>query len=255
MLMIIAGFALTGFTNTSESLVEEVIEIEQFTSVPGFSKTLSYEENIRSFYEFLRPIIKSENSYILRDRNKLTRLINKIDKNSFSNEETAWLKTKAEYYKLKSFSAYNKEELSSLLTRMDIIPETMVMSQAAIESAFGTSGFARKANNLFGMRTFSASKGVIPKNRAEGMRFYVAKYETINKSIRCYMRNLNTHSAYFNMRKQRKLYRQSNEPLDAYKLAEGLTKYSTEGHIYVQKIRHTMEKHEKLMTGNSFKRI
>lgn len=255
MLLVIAGFALTGFSNNSNHVFEEVLEVEQYTSVPGFSKNLSYEENVRSFYEFLRPIVKSENSYILRDRNTLKQLIFKLEDNSISSEEINWLNSKSEYYKLKNFSPYNKEDLSFLLTRMDIIPETMVMSQAAIESAFGTSGFAKKANNLFGMRTLSASNGVIPKNRTEGMRFYVAKYETINKSVRYYIRNLNTHNAYFNMRKQRKLFRQSNKPLDAHKLAEGLTKYSTEGHVYVQKIKNTMKKHQKLMIGNSFKRI
>jgi len=255
MLFVIAGFALTGFKHKHDPVVGEVLKVEQYTSVPGFSKTLTYEENIRSFYEFLRPIIKSENSVILCDRNRLKQLRFKLEKNAISTEEVNWLKSKAEYYKLKKFSPYNKEDISFLLTRMDIIPETMVMSQAAIESAFGTSGFARKANNLFGMRTLSPTNGIVPKNRAKGMKFYVAKYETINKSIQCYMRNLNTHNAYFNMRKQRRQFRNSNKPLDAYKLAEGLTRYSTEGQVYVQKIRNTMKKHEKLMVGNSFKRI
>lgn len=255
MILVIAVFVMTGFKHTSLKDDKIVIEIEQFTSVPSFSNRLTYEENVQSFYNFLKPIIKSENSYIMRDRIKLTQLIDKFDKGTISTEEINWINSKAAYYKLTNFSHTSKDDLSYLLTRIDIIPEIIVMSQAAIESAFGTSGFATKANNLFGMRTLSPSKGIIPKRRATGMRFYVAKYETVNKSIQSYMRNLNTHKAYGEMRRQRKIFRNKNQPIDPYKLVDGLSKYSTEGKVYVQKIRRTMKKHENLMLSNSISRI
>lgn len=250
MILVLIVFTVTDIVYASHLKNITVFEVKQFTSVPKFSNSLTYEENIESFLNFLRPIIKSENSFIMHDRIKLTNLITKFEKENLDIEDINWLNNKAKYYKLRNFSHTDKEELSYLLTRIDVIPELMVISQAAIESAYGTSGFAKRANNLFGMRTLSSSKGIIPKRRAEGTRFYVAKYETVNQSIQCYLRNLNTHKAYYDLRKIRKSFRETNEPLDAYKLANELTKYSTEGNIYVQKIRRTMRKHENELIEN-----
>ncbi|MDP8204420.1 MAG: glucosaminidase domain-containing protein [Candidatus Tenebribacter mawsonii] len=244
MILVFVAFTVTDIVYASQLKNTTIFEVEQFTSVPNFSHSLTYEENIESFLSFIRPIIKSENSYIMHDRIKLINLITKFEKEKLDIENINWLNNKAEYYKLHNFSHTNKKELSYLLTRIDVIPELMVISQAAIESAYGTSGFAKRANNLFGMRTLSSSKGIVPKKRAEGSRFYVAKYETVNQSIQCYLRNLNTHKAYYDLRKIRKNFRETNEPIDAYKLANELTKYSTEGNVYVQKIRRTMKKHE-----------
>ncbi|MBT4332734.1 MAG: hypothetical protein HOK80_09825 [Candidatus Cloacimonetes bacterium] len=244
MILIIVVFTVTDIVHASQFKETIIYEVEQFTSVPGFSKTLTYEQNVQSFLDFLRPIIKSENSYIMHDRIKLINLITSLEKGNLDVDDINWINNKAIYYKLYNFSYTSKEDLSYLLTRIDVIPELMVISQAAIESAYGTSGFAKRANNLFGMRTMSQSRGIIPKKRSEGAKFYVAKYETVNQSIECYLRNLNTHNAYYDLRKNRKDFRETNEPVDAYTLANGLTKYSAEGDIYVQKIRRTMKKHE-----------
>lgn len=250
MILVLVVFTVTDIAYASQLKDTTIFEVDQFTSVPGFSNTLTYEENIQSFFNFLKPIIKSENSYIMHDRIKLISLIAKLEKSSLEINDINWINDKASYYKLYNFSHINKDDLSYLLTRIDVIPELMVISQAAIESAYGTSGFAKRANNLFGMRTMSPSKGIVPKKRAEGRKFYVAKYETVNQSIECYLRNLNTHNAYYDLRKMRRNFRETNEPIDAYRLANGLTKYSTEGNIYVQKIRRTMKKHEEEIVEN-----
>lgn len=250
IILMIIVFAITDLVHASQLKYTQIVKIEQFTSVPEFSGILTYDENIQSFFDFLSPIIKSENSYIMQDRIKLLKLIQKFEKNNLNNKDINWINNKAQYYKLQNFSHKSQEDLSYLLTRIDVIPELIVMSQAAIESAYGTSGFAIKANNLFGMRTLSPNKGVIPKKVSKNMRIYVAKYDTINQSIQCYLRNLNTHQAYKNLREMREDFRKSNEPFDAYKLAYGLKKYSIEGDIYVQKVRRTMRKHESKINEN-----
>ncbi len=250
IIFIVIVFAITDIVHASQLRDIQIIEIEQFTSVPEFSGILTYDENIQSFFDFLSPIIKSENSYIMQDRIKLLKLIKKSEKGNLNNNDINWINDRARYYKLQNFSYKSQENLSYLLIRIDVIPELMVMSQAAIESAYGTSGFAKKANNLFGMRTLSPNRGIIPKQHAKNTRIYVAKYDTINQSIQCYLRNLNTHQAYDSLRKMRKDFRKINEPLDAFKLVYGLKKYSTEGDIYVQKIRRTMKKHESKINGN-----
>ncbi|NQT65842.1 MAG: glucosaminidase domain-containing protein [FCB group bacterium] len=250
IILIVIVFAITDIVHASQLRDIQIIEIEQFTTVPEFSGILTYEENIQSFFDFLSPIIKSENSYIMQDRIKLLKMIKKSEKGNLNSNDINWINDKARYYKLQNFSYKSQENLSYLLTRIDVIPELMVMSQAAIESAYGTSGFAKKANNLFGMRTLSPNRGIIPSKRAKSTRIYVAKYDTINQSIQCYLRNLNTHKAYKDLREIRRDFRNVNKPLDAFELVSGLQKYSTEGDIYVQKIRRTMKKHESRINRN-----
>ncbi len=244
MIFIIIVFAITNIVHASQVNEIEVFKVEQFSSLPEFSSSLTYDERIQSFFDFLHPIIKAENSSILYDRTKLIQLIAKSEKGNLKIKDINWINEKAQYYKLQNFSHKHQNDLSFLLTRIDVIPELMVMSQAAIESAYGTSGFAKRANNLFGMRTLSPDNGIIPKRRPKGAHFFIAKYDTVNKSIQCYLRNLNTHKAYNDLRETREDFHKNNKPIDAYMLANGLTKYSSEGNVYVQKIRRTMKKHE-----------
>ena len=170
LVMIIAGFAIPDFVNVPAIEDDPPDEIEQFLSVPQFADTLVFEERAQLFYSFLKPIVISENSYILQDRLKLIEI---LKKNELTLEDIIWLRDKAKFYKLKKFSHRNLEDLNYLKSRMDIIPESIVISQAAIESAYGTSGFAKKANNLFGMRTTTKSKGLKPKKVSQNSNIYV----------------------------------------------------------------------------------
>ncbi len=218
----------------------QVYEVQQYSSMPDSISKGTRWERAHKFQKFLTPIIRAENSKIIYDHAYVLDLMDKAKLTSLNNQELKWLNEKIKFYKMKEFSISDSKSIQELLIRSDIIPEQIVLAQAAIESNWGTSGFAKRGNNLFGMRTTSRKSGLVPKKRAKGATFRVAVYESINSSVRYYMRNLNTHKAYSEMRNLRLEMRESEENLDPYILANGLTPYSTLGHGYVKIIHNTM---------------
>ena len=130
----------------------------------------------------------------------------------------------------KLMKKYKTNDLKTLVSRVDVIPTSMVVVQAAIESGWGTSRFARQGNSLFGQRDYSGG-GLSPQG-AKG--FTVAKFDNIGDSIKSYMNNLNTHTAYRGFRDMRKNMRQSGSDLDSLDMITALTKYSERGHNYVR---------------------
>jgi len=133
--------------------------------------------------------------------------------------------------------------INKLLHRMDEIPPALLLAQAANESAWGTSRFARKANNLFGQWTWRTGQGIIPKERPEGEDYAIRKFPSLRASVRDYIHNLNIGHAYDELRKIRSQMRAAGQPLDAVALAVGLSRYSERGEDYINEIRN-------IITGN-----
>lgn len=241
LIAIVVGFAFIPQTvpPTKEPLVL-LDQVEDFTTMPDSIFSGTRWERARKFRDFLTPIIKAENSKIIYNRAKLLGLITQSEITPLTKEELSWIAKTSKFYKISQFDYTDPVKVSKLLERMDIIPAPLVLSQAAIESNWGNSGFAKRGNNLFGMRTTSKKNSMVPKKRATGATFRVASYTTINASVRFYIRNLNTHKAYKKMRDMRTEMRSNDLPLDAYTLATGLTPYSILGHDYVKIIHTTM---------------
>ena len=124
-----------------------------------------------------------------------------------------------------------------LLTRVDLLPPSLALAQAANESAWGQSRFALQANNLYGQWCFKAGCGLVPKSRPEGMNHEVASYPTWQQSVEAYFLNLNSHPAYQPLRDIRAGLRQQNLPLSGEQLAVGLEKYSARGSVYVESLQ------------------
>ncbi len=124
-----------------------------------------------------------------------------------------------------------------LLKRVDVIPPGLVLAQAANESAWGTSRFAREGNNLFGEWTWNADQGMVPLRRMAGADHYVRVFPDLRSSVRAYLKNLNTASAYRELRGIRAELREAGRPLEPLALAEGLLRYSERGLDYVAEIR------------------
>jgi Bax protein len=130
--------------------------------------------------------------------------------------------------------------IDSLLNHVDIIPEKLVMAQAILESGWGKSYLARKANNYFGMRCFRRGCG-IPPYGVKSPDYWHRKYPTNNESVRDYMLNLNTGHAYREFRQLRHQQRLDNMEPDAYELANALTRYSELGADYIKMIKEVMK--------------
>ena len=186
------------------------------------------------FIKIILPLIVKENSRIRIDRNRLFIILNK---NSNTDIEKKWLDKKYKQYGVR------KHDLSTLKVRMDEIPVSLAIAQAAKETGWGTSRFALKGNALFGQWTWSG-EGLKPKNADEGKDHKVMKFHSLKLSIRAYLRNLNTHSTYKNFRKARTDLRNQNKPLDSIVLSKHLDKYAETGNQYIEVLQKIIEQND-----------
>jgi len=252
LVLVVVIFGGLSMIIPQEVMAEHVLpSYNEVTTLPNFVTCDSSRTRVENFVEFLTPIIQYENDLILRDRDLLNNLLNK---NKFNPEDSLWLEKKSIYYKIRSFS-FTVDQIHKLSNRIDIIPKEIVLAQAAVESNWGKSAFATKHNNLFGTRTTSKENGVVPKKRGNYETFRVASYRTVNQSIRSYLRNLNTHKAYQDLRDTRAEMRIGNYPLESNILADNLTAYSTLGFEYVQLIKRTMRNYQAIFIKNIDKEI
>ena len=175
------------------------------------------------FIQIILPLILKENNNIRLDRKTLFSIINK---NNNSDIEKKWLEKKYKQYGIRS------NDLSELKIRMDEIPVSLAIAQAAKETGWGTSRFAQEGNALFGQWTWSG-EGLKPKDADVDQGHKVMKFNVLQASVRAYKRNLNTHSTYKDFRKARAELRDSGKPLDGLMLSEHLDKYAETGVQYV----------------------
>lgn len=184
------------------------------------------------FFKTTLPLILMENEKIAADRQKLLRLVGDLRAGRDLNlSDAAWLNRLAQRYKT------NADDLDTLIARVDEIPVSLAMAQAAEESGWGTSRFAQNGNALFGQWTTADDEGLIPKDRKEGMTHKVKAFDSLSDSVAGYMRNLNTHGAYKSLRAERAKMRNHAGDLNGWELAATLTKYSERGQKYVDSIR------------------
>jgi Bax protein len=174
------------------------------------------------FIQVILPLILEENNQIKTDRKKLFIILNK---NNNSETEKKWLDLKFKQYGVK------KRDLLTLKIRMDEIPVSLAIAQAAKESGWGTSRFAIEGNALFGQWTYSGS-GLTPLAADSDKSHKVMKFNIIRASIKAYQRNLNTHSSYKRFRKARAELRDNDEKLDSLILAKYLDQYAETGVEY-----------------------
>jgi len=183
------------------------------------------------FIKIVLPLIVKENNKIRIDRKRLFMILNK---NSNTDIEKKWLQKKYKQYGVR------QNDLSTLKVRMDEIPVSLAIAQAAKETGWGTSRFALKGNALFGQWTWSG-EGLKPKNAEEGKDHKVMKFHSLQLSVRAYLRNLNTHSSYRNLRKARTDLRNKNKTLDSLILSKYLDKYAETGNQYIEVLQKIIE--------------
>ena len=184
------------------------------------------------FFQTMLPLILQENERIQADRTRLRRIRTDAGLGKkLSARDRLWVIVLAERYKVKD------ESLDELLRRVDVVPPSLAMAQAAEESGWGTSRFAQDGNALFGQWTKSQAAGLVPEDRPAGMDHKVKSFATLTQSVASYMRNLNTHRSYREFRKERALLRKSGEQLNGFDLAATLTAYSERGDKYVESVR------------------
>jgi len=174
------------------------------------------------FIQIVLPLILEENNKILLDRKKLFAILNK---NNNSELDNAWLNKKFKQY------GVLKKDIPTLKRRMDIIPPSMAIAQAAKETGWGTSRFALEGNALFGQWTYS-EKGIKPAAADAGTKHKVMMFNVLKSSVRAYARNLNTHKSYKKMRFIRAIQRDNIGKLNSIELVNYLDQYAETGKEY-----------------------
>ena len=170
------------------------------------------------------PLIIDENSKILDNRKKLFKILGKQNN---SRGEKVWLKRRFEDYEIKN------EDVTELKVRMDIIPVSIAIAQAAKESGWGTSRFALEGNAMFGQWTYGKD-GIAPLEREKNKGHKILKFPMLRSSVMAYQRNLNTHKAYREFRKNRAILRANNKKISGLDLVIYLKNYAATGKEYVK---------------------
>ena len=195
------------------------------TKLPKDLKTLGDTKTKRElFIKIILPLVLDENAKISEDRKKLFKILGK-DFNTAG--ERVWLKRRFKEYKIED------QDLSKLKMRMDIIPVSIAIAQAANESGWGTSRFALEGNALFGQWTWS-KKGISPKNKDPNASHKILQFQILKASVRAYKNNLNTHNAYQGFREARARLRQENKQIIGLDLTKYLKAYAAIGVKYVE---------------------
>ena len=207
---------------------KKLVKPVALTLLPAEIKMIENTKRRKEFFiQIVLPLILKENNNIRLDRKMLFTIINK---NNNSKLEKKWLEKKYKQYGIPS------KDLSTLKVRMDEIPVSLAIAQAAKETGWGTSRFAQEGNALFGQWTWSG-EGLKPKEADGNEGHKVMKFNVLQASVRAYQRNLNTHSSYKNFRLARAQLRDTGKPLDSILLSHFLEHYAETGNEYVEVLK------------------
>ncbi len=212
-----------------------LISLNSRFETPDFKSIEAGETRKQAFIDYIVPVIERKNQQIEVTRQWL-------QKTRQQGSSLGWwqqnrVSSLAQEYKIQEFEADNDADWQKLMTRVDVIPVSMAVAQAANESAWGTSRFAVDGNNYFGHWCFEPGCGLVPKNRDPGKSHEVAVFLNLHESVEKYIANINSHPAYKEFRKKRKALRNLDENVDGLALVQHLEHYSSRGEEYVKELQ------------------
>ena len=235
---------ITAETLTTQQ-VEETIpvsmpatEVQQdVPTLPDFAAIADVRAKKQAFFDFMLPKVRASNQQIRELRLEIIRIRDRLRVNGeLQDTDQQRLAELARRYRVRG-AVGPAETLDSLLVKVDVVPESLVLAQAANESGWGTSRFARKANNMFGVWCFKPGCGLEPLSRDEGLSHEVARYNSVQDSVNAYIHTINTNPAYVMLRRIRADHRADELYPSGLAMAEGLEKYSARGLDYVREIQ------------------
>ena len=241
-------FEKLGYTPEAwQAGIREVPRVYLTTIAPRWRDSVSKEVTVltkkRIFFRAMAPLALRSNELILRDRERLVELAGQLGRTGeLSADDRVWLARLAAGYGVAESedAAIDTSVLDELMLRVDVVPVSLVLSQCAEESGWGTSRFAAEGNALFGQWSWGG-KGIKPEQQRQGMGDYrIAAFETPLASVMAYMKNLNTHAAYAGLRAKRAEMRAAGSRISGWELAETLDRYSERGQAYVESLHGIM---------------
>lgn len=212
---------------------------------PDFSRFTDVAEKKRAFYNYLLPMVHEANEEVVRERAWLEALAHSMVAGRVPTAAELEELTRIEdRYAVRDHDRFPVERVATLLSRVDVVPASLVIAQAAKESGWGTSRFARKGNNFFGIWCFYEGCGMTPLRRSPGRTHEVAMFDTVEEGVRYYIRTINTHVAYDDLRRMRADARRNDEIASGTALANGLIRYSERGLAYVREVQSMIRYNE-----------
>ena len=201
----------------------------------------SFSNKKIKFIKTVLPLIVFENNKILLERKKLLKIKDYLSlEKTLNTNDLKYLKNILKKYNISSTNKHKIDLINELLFNVNVIPNSIVLAQAANESGWGTSRFAREYNALFGQYTYDENKGVIPFEREQGKKHLIKNFTSINKSVESYLKNINSHYAYKNFRKLRSQMRDLNNDFNIKILTNALDVYA-EDESYVETINKIID--------------
>jgi len=202
---------------------------------PDFTKYDAGAPRKSAFFEYFSKLVAQKNAAIIKSRQALLNWYKNLS--GLSDEEKRQVQSLAAYYRVDEFNLDNEDDWDVLLRRVDAIPASLALAQAANESAWGTSRFARKGNNYYGQWCFQKGCGLVPQKRDSNKTHEVAAFKSPAESVERYIHNLNSHPAYKKLRDIRHQLSSDKIQVSGLELAEGLIKYSERGREYVAELQ------------------
>jgi len=245
LVLIALTFAVTTLSPNKESKNSTVEALEPIVVFPDFASISDIDAKKQQFFDFLQDFVRYENGLVSDMRMRLLSYAEIVDEGiSLSGRERDWVVDLAITYDVVTETINDKAIVDELLLRVDVIPASLVLAQAANESAWGTSRFALEGNNIFGQWCFEEGCGIIPNRRVEGATHEVKSFDTIEAAIEGYFLNINTHAVYANFREERARLRRLGRNLDPILLARGLDRYSQRGENYIDEVQTLIQQND-----------
>lgn len=215
----------------SSALAEETARPND--DLPDLTDIVDVAAKKARFIEYLAPLVQAENRRIQAERAWLLQL--RDQPRPFEPWQRAYLRRLGGHYEVEAEPG-SDAYFDLMLHRVDTLPASLVLAQAAKESGWGTSRFAVEGNNLFGQWCFQQGCGLVPSGRPEGERYEVKAFDSVAEAVSAYFQNVNTHAPYTALRNIRAELRYLSLPLESETLAWGLESYSIRGESYIREL-------------------
>ena len=224
--------------------VEEFV-LQPIAVFPDFASIEDVDVKKQQFFDYLEGYVIAENEALIATREQLLNYATIIRNGArLSRRERAWVAQLAVEYEVDPEITSDQRMINALLLRVDTIPISLVLAQAANESAWGTSRFALEGNNIFGQWCYEEGCGMVPERRSNGATHEVRRFDSVGSAIHAYFLNINSHHLYQEFRDMRAQMRRQRKTLDSMELAYGLGRYSERGDHYVDEVQTIIEQNQ-----------
>ncbi|MEN8717805.1 MAG: glucosaminidase domain-containing protein [Sulfurovum sp.] len=197
---------------------------KEYYEITSTSKAKKY------FFDYLYKLIEKENIAILNER----KIVLEFSKQNLLNFNFSSPNFKKYQRILKKYKVKYLYDTSNILKKVDIVPPSQAIAQAAVESGWGKSRFIKEANNIFGHWTYTPDIGLMPLQRDDDAKHFIRIFPSLQASVSAYMLNLNRNAAYKEFQNKRFELRRENKPLSGRILSQTMLKYSGIGHNYLE---------------------